>query len=136
MKAARNVDWLRGSLVTIVFLHLGAVAWHTAAHSRIPVPLTDLQTLFVATVILTLPLFGTGLLWAGRAATAAPVIAFSMIASLAFGFLYHFVVSSPDHVLAVPEHASRPAFIVSAALLAITEAAGAVVALFAARAWR
>jgi hypothetical protein len=77
-------------------------------------------------VIILLPLIGAGLLWTKWKRTAALLITLSMLASLLFGFLNHFVFDSPDHVMVVPAHAWRHGFILSVVLLAVTESIGMV----------
>jgi hypothetical protein len=47
-----------------------------------------------------------------------------MFGSLLFGVYYHFVAVSPDHVSHLPEGDAQGVFIVTAILLAISEAAG------------
>jgi hypothetical protein len=52
----------------------------------------------------------------------------SMLGSLIFGFCYHYVIISPDHVAHLPAGEARGLFRVTALLLMITEAFGVVVA--------
>jgi hypothetical protein len=52
----------------------------------------------------------------------------SMLGSLIFGFCYHYVIISPDHVAHLPPGDARFAFRVTALLLVIVEAFGVVVA--------
>jgi hypothetical protein len=127
---------LRLWLVAIVVVHLVVALWHGVAHAHVPVPLTGMQTAFVAVVIFALPLVGVPLLWTSRRSLAAWIIAGSMLASLLFGFLNHFVLDSPDYVIRVPEHAWRHSFVESAALVAISEAIGTVLGLLAVVKWR
>lgn len=131
-KDARLCAWL----VAIVVVHLAVTLWHGAAHAEIPVPLTPLQTAFVGVVIILLPILGAGLLWSRYKLGAAVVITLSMLGSLLFGFVNHFVLDSPDHVTHVPEHAWRQMFVVSAVLVAISEGAGVFVGAVAVRRWR
>ncbi|MEO5730250.1 MAG: hypothetical protein ABI134_12275, partial [Byssovorax sp.] len=62
MSTAKDDQWLRGSLVAIVLLHLGVTLWHGSSHEHVPVPLTMGQTAYVGLVIGLLPLVGAGLL--------------------------------------------------------------------------
>jgi hypothetical protein len=126
---------LRTSLTGIVLIHLVVVLWHAAAHARIPVPMTMLQAAFVGLVIVILPLVGVTLLWGGHKQLAAWLIASSMFGSLLFGIVNHFVLVSPDYVLAIPAHAFRHSFVLSAALLAVTETIGTVLAFVALQTW-
>jgi len=127
---------LRAGLTAIVLLHLGVVLWHGAAHAEIPVPLTPLQTAFVAVVVVLLPVIGAGLLWTRSRLLAAWLITLAMLGSLLFGFVNHFVLDSPDHVTHVPEHAWRPMFVVSAVLVAVTEGLGTIMGALAVWRWR
>jgi len=137
VNATTNDTWLRGSLVAIVIIHCVVALWHGAAHVSIPVPLTGTQMAFVAIVIIVLPLVGAGLLWSNQKVLAAWLIALTMLASLLFGLINHFMLDSPDYVMAVPEHAWRYTFVLSAALVAVTESIGAVLgAVEAIRLWR
>lgn len=127
---------LRGWLAAIVVVHGAVTAWHGAAHLQVPVPLTPMQTAFVSVVIMALPLVGLALLWTRHGKAGAWVIAASMLASLIFGIVNHYVLDSPDHVTRVPEHAWRHSFVLSAALVAATEAIGTVLGTIAAVSWR
>jgi hypothetical protein len=99
--------WLRGWLVAILVVHCAVALWHGRAHVHVPVPLTPLQTAFVGIVIIVMPFVGVGLLWTSRLRTAACIIMLSMLASLLFGVINHFVLDSPDYVMHVPEHEWR-----------------------------
>jgi hypothetical protein len=136
MSMTKNYSWLRRGLVAIVLVHGAIALWHGAAHTHVPVPLTPLQTAFVGIVIVLLPFVGIGLLWTKQKKAAAWVIAFSMLASLIFGIVNHYVLDSPDNVSAVPEHEWRHTFVLSAALVAVSEAIGAALGAFAALKWR
>lgn len=136
MNATTNDNWLRASLAVIVIVHCVVALWHGVAHLSIPVPLTGAQMAFVGVVIVALPLIGAGMLWTDRKTTAAWLIALSMLGSLIFGLANHFMLESPDYVMEVPAHAWRYTFVLSAALLAVTESIGAVLGGVAIRAWR
>ena len=136
MNRTEGTSWLRASLVAIVLIHFVVTLWHASAHTLIPVPLTSLQTAFIGVVIALLPLIGAGLLWTSHERTAAWLIMASMLGSLVFGFINHYMRSSPDYVLEVPAHAWRYSFIVSAALLVVTETTGTVLGAVAMQAWR
>ena len=116
-------------------LHLVVLFWHGAAHAGIPVPLTSLQLAFVIVVIYVLPVVGGILVWTERRVTGAWLVTLSMLASLLFGFINHFMRASPDYVLEVPANPWRHSFVVSAALLAVTETVGTVVGAIAVGIW-
>jgi hypothetical protein len=86
-----------------VLFHTIVHLWHSTTHFQIPVPLTAAQIALVVVVVLVLPLLGAGLLWTTQKREAAWLITVSMLVSLLFGFISHFVLSgSSDDVLAVP----------------------------------
>jgi hypothetical protein len=136
MNMSDDERWLRAWLVGSVVVHFAVAMWHGLAHVHVPVPLTELQTVFVWVVILVVPFVGAGLLWSRWARVGAWLIAAAMFASLVFGVLNHFVLDSPDYVMHVPEHEWRHAFVLSAALVAVTEAVGTVLGVVAAVRWR
>ena len=135
MRTAENLG-LRASLTGVVIVHLVVLFWHWSAHAHIPVPLSALQSVFVTAVVLVLPVAGAGFLWTHRKCTAAWLILLSMFASLLFGFVNHFMLPSPDYVLAVPAHAWRYSFVLSAGLLVVTETIGTVLGAVAVQRWR
>jgi len=137
MDVAENPSWLSTSLVAIVLIHFVVLIWHGAAHMLVPVPLTGSQTAFVVIVIFLLPLAGAGLLLRPRyRMTAAALIALPMLGALLFGFINHFMRATPDYVLELPASAWRHSFVLSAALLVVTETLGAVVGAAALLMWR
>jgi hypothetical protein len=136
MSATENAGVLRAALAASVIIHLITSFWHAAAHLTIPVPLTASQNVFIGFVILLLPLVGLGLLWTTRRLLAAWIVTLSMLGSLLFGFVNHYMRLSLDYVLAVPEHAWRHSFVVSAALLVVTETVGLVLGAVAIWTWR
>lgn len=106
----------------VVIGHLVVALVHGAAHNGARVPLSTTGNLFVFIVILAGPLVGLALTRASvRAGTS--LVAATLAASLLFGLINHFIVSSPDHVARVdPQWAIL--FGTTAILLAITEALG------------
>jgi hypothetical protein len=136
MKGVGNNSWLRMWLVTIVLVHFVVLLLHGAAHSRLAIPLSAWQTAFVGLVISLLPLIGASLLWTRHSRAGARLIALSMFASLVFGLVNHFVLISPDHITVVPAHPWRYSFILSAALLVVTETIGMVLGVLATQTWR
>jgi|SRR4051812_15095462 len=120
---ARAWRWLIGA----VFAHLLISFVHGLAHARAQVPLSRAANLFVYIVILAGPLIGLAL---ARSAErlGAWVIAATMAGSLLFGLVNHFGLPGPDHVAHVDPQ-WRVLFATTAALLAITEALGASLAI-------
>ena len=126
MNTDENERLLRQAIWLTVLLHQAVAIWHGNAHSKIPVPLSTEQGAFVAIVIIVLPLVGSFLLWTRFRQFGAWTVALSMLGSLLFGVINHFILASPDNVAQVPEHVSRQAFLWSAFLLPVTEALGTV----------
>jgi len=85
----------------------------------------------VFVVILAGPLVGLALLWRIQQ-VGSWIVSGTLAAAFAFGVVNHFVLDSPDHVRAIAQQV-RPAFTATALLLALTEAAGATLALRLAR---
>lgn len=119
---SKGTERLTGWLAVIVLAHLGISIVHGSAHSSAGVLLSAGQSMFVYVVILAAPLAGLVILRFSRAA-GLWLIALSLFASLIFGVVNHFVLESPDHVSRVgpPGHNT---FMVTAVLLAVTEALG------------
>jgi hypothetical protein len=124
---------LRGWLVTAVLLHTIVTLWHGGTHVRIPVPLSELQEIFVLVIVILLPLIGLGMLWSRWAHAGVIIIALSMIGSLVFGFINHFVLISSDYVGATSLHSERHIFVLTAGLLLVTDTLGMVIGIAA---WR
>ena len=110
----------------IVVAHLAVSLLHGAAHSGAGVALSALQNAFVWIVILAGPLVALWMIWTGRR-FGPELLALAMGGSLVFGIVNHFVIESPDHVAHIVSEAWRQPFQLSAAGLAILEAAGTAV---------
>jgi hypothetical protein len=125
-----------GTLAGLVLLHLVVSVVHGNAHSGAAVTLSPASAAFVYVVILGGPLVGLGVAaWSRR--HGAWIVAATMAGALVFGIVNHFVLPGPDHVAHV-DAAWRTSFGVTAALLAIIEAAAVAVAIRTARlhTWR
>jgi hypothetical protein len=121
----------RAPLAAVVLIHLFVLFWHGVMHVEIPVPLTSSETIFVVLIIFLTPLAGAGLLWTSYRIAGVWLIILSMMASLLFGFINHFIRATPDYVLAVPPNVWRHSFVVSAALLAVVETVGTMMGVMA-----
>jgi len=119
--------------LAVVVLHALVLAVHDRAHRALPVPLSEAQTLFAYGVIVLAPLVAGFLLWRGRLAAGGALLAASMLGSLVFGVVNHYLIHSPDHVSAVPATDWGSAFVWSALVMALVEAAGVAAGW---RAWR
>lgn len=118
-------------MAVFVLIHLGISVIHGTAHSNARVNLSTAGNVFVFTVILAGPLIGLVLLWPAER-LGLWLIALTMWASLVFGVINHFVLSSPDHVAHVDPQ-FRSLFTTTAVLLAVTEAVCAGLAVHALR---
>jgi len=114
------------ALTAVVLAHLAVSIVHGAAHTGAVVPLTRAGNLFVYVVILAGPLAGL-LIWRFRPVAGAWIVAASMAGALVFGLINHFIISGPDHVAHVAAD-WQSLFAVTAALLAVSEAAGVAIA--------
>jgi hypothetical protein len=115
-------------LAAVVIVHLAVSIVHGIAHGRAPVLLSAGATLFVVAVILIGPILGLIVyaFWLPR--TGAWIVAVTMAGAFAFGLVNHFLISGSDHVSHVPAP-WRMMFGITAALLAVIEAAGSALAL-------
>lgn len=118
------------ALAAIVVVHLAISVLHGRAHSGAEVPLSAAATLFVYLVILAGPLAGL-LLLRSMPIAGAWTVAATLGGALVFGLVNHFIIAGPDHIDHVAA-AWRPLFGITAALLAVTEAAGAAIGVWSA----
>jgi len=116
------------SLVTLaVVAHLVVVLFHGQAHTRLEVGLANWQQLYVMVVILLAPLVALLLSWTRYARAGIWLLLVSMLGSLIFGALYHYIIISNDHVSHLPAGDARGMFRVTALLLLVTETLGVFV---------
>ena len=121
-------------LVTILVLaHLVVNVLHGRAHTDLGVGLTTWQYVFVMTVILLAPLVALVLSWTRYVRAGLWLLFASMLGSLIFGFCYHYIIISNDHVAHLPPGDARGMFRMTALLLLITEALGVILAAIAVR---
>ena len=112
--------------VILVALHFIVSVAHGAAHLDLHIDLNTWQTVYVLAVITASPLVSGFLLWRG-ARNGFLLLLLSMLGSLIFGGYYHFIATGADNVSALGIHAWSVPFQITAALLALTEAAGALI---------
>jgi hypothetical protein len=108
----------------VVVLHLLVSLVHGWAHGTASVAGNAASMAFVLIVIFAGPLVGLAWMWKNTVA-GARIIGVTMAASLVFGLVNHFIIASPDRVDHVVAHA-QTVFGVTAVLLVLSEAAGAV----------
>ena len=119
---------LRRAGITIVLLHVLITVVHSMAHSALYIYMSNWQNAYILIVIVVLPVVAALLLWRRRKG-AYLILFVSMLGSLLFGGYYHFVAPGPDNVAFLTDHTWTLPFQISAALLAVTEAAGTIVGL-------
>ena len=118
----------RGWVVLVVLVHLLINVAHGHAHARLGVGLSTWQNLYVFTVILIAPLVALVLSFTRLARAGAWLLLASMLSSLIFGAVYHYVIISTDNVAHLPPGSARDLFRITAMLLVITEVFGVIVA--------
>ena len=111
----------------MVALHFLVSAVHGAAHLNLHIDLKSWQQAYVLVVITVLPLVSGFLLWR-RMRGGFLLLLLSMLGSLMFGGFYHFIAAGTDNVSELGSHAWSLPFQLTAVLLALTEAAGALIA--------
>ena len=110
-------------MAVVIAAHLAVSVVHGSAHDGAHVTLSPAATFFVFAVILAGPLVGLALSWRNERLGSA-IVAATMVGALVFGIVNHFVLHSPDQVSHVQAQ-WRLLFGTTAVLLAITEMAGA-----------
>jgi hypothetical protein len=128
MRAGERRTNLERAGLWAVLAHAAVALIHSAAHVVLNVKLSAWQNVYVWAVIILLPLVAAALL-RRRTRGGFALLAASMLGSLAFGVYYHFIDRGGDHVLAHGPGFWPATFLVSAALLALVEAAAVLVAL-------
>jgi hypothetical protein len=97
---------------------------HGLAHQRLAIDLTAAQEAFILIVITLAPLAAMFLLWTRLRRVGGAVLLLSMLGSLIFGVVNHFMIVSPDHVQHLALGMWRLPFQITAALLTVTEILG------------
>lgn len=122
----RRSEAVLGTAVVAVSATVNAA--HTVSHAGQHVTsLPAWQLAYIAIVVYSAPVVAAVLLWTRSRRSGAWLLAASMAGSLLFGLLYHFLVPGPDNVFAHPPGSWKAAFVVTAVLLALLQAAGALV---------
>jgi hypothetical protein len=112
----------------VVLTHTVVMLVHGEAHMRLNVELSAWANLYVLCIIGTGPIAGFFLLRSSRQRTGATILFATMIGALLFGLWNHFIAHGPDHTMHLQAGAWRLPFQATAVLLAVSEAAGAIVA--------
>ena len=111
---------------TLLVVHLVVTVGHSIAHVGASVFLPPGLTAVIQLVFLLGPIAGVVLLRRGRERLGAAVFTASMVVALAFGFAFHFVLDTPDHVAAVPAGPWQLPFRLTAVAFFPVDAAGAL----------
>ncbi|HET9528559.1 MAG TPA: hypothetical protein VFO99_20530 [Pyrinomonadaceae bacterium] len=122
-----NYSW-RAWVAIAVVAHLVVVLFHGQAHARLGVGLSDWQQAYVLAVIVIAPVVALALSFTRYGTAGLWLLLASMLGSLIFGGIYHYLIVSPDHVAHLPPGDARGAFRFTALLLLVTEVIGVIVA--------
>jgi len=113
--------------VAVVLVHAALTLPHGIAHVAEHASLSAAASAFVAIVIVIAPLAALGLLLRRRRRLGGMLLLTSMLGALLFGLVSHYVLPGPDHVASVPAGSWQLLFQLTAGLLALSEAIGALV---------
>jgi hypothetical protein len=113
--------------VTVVLVHAALTVPHGIAHVAEHATLPAAANAFVAIVIVTAPVVALGLLLRHRRRLGGLLLLISMLGALIFGVVFHYLLPGPDHVASVPAGSWQLLFQLTAGLLALCEAIGALV---------
>jgi len=127
MHYADRVVTLKRACLWIVAAHSIVAMVHNQAHQKINVALSSAQNAFALSVIVIAPIIAAVFLWRGRDRIGATLLTTSLIGSLIFGVVNHFMLDSPDQLAHIESSSWGNIFVVSAYALAITELAGVFV---------
>jgi hypothetical protein len=84
--------------IAVVLIHFVILVLHAIAHSRLGIPLSGTQELFVGVVVVALPLVAAFMLWKGDRRSGSAFLTASMAGALIFGVYFHFILPGPDHI--------------------------------------
>ena len=110
-------------IYSFVLVHALVSDFHGRSHFYTGVPTTLVQNIFIATVIVAMPLLAVVLLTRRRMNAGCAILSLSMLGSFIFGVVFHFMLDAPDQYSNVYGHGSQM-FCISAILLATLELIG------------
>ncbi|TLZ56709.1 MAG: hypothetical protein E6K17_03805 [Methanobacteriota archaeon] len=116
----------RSLALLIVIVHHAVAGLHGVAHGVLGIALTPFQGVFVAGVIIALPTIAVVLLITRHAGWGALLLVVSMLASLAFGIVYHVLLSGADNMFEVGQGTWAILFQTTGPALSTLEALGAL----------
>ena len=114
----------------IVWLHLLIVIVHALSHIVNHANQDMLSYAFILVVIIAAPLLALLLLSTRRLWSGALLLTLSMLGSLLFGVVNHFIVSGADNVSQIMPGVWQTVFLITAILLALSEAIGTAIGLW------
>ena len=112
----------------VVSVHTLAMLVHGAAHMRLHIGLSLSASIYVFGVVGIGPITGLMFLRSSRQRTGATILFITMIGALLFGLWNHFIEHGADHVMHLQAGSWKLPFQVTAGLLSVSEAVGAVIA--------
>lgn len=112
----------------VVLVHTVVMLVHGAAHMRLNIELSPWAGIYVLGIVGIGPITGFVFLRSSRQRTGATILFATMIGALLFGLWNHFIAQGADHVMHLQAGPWRLPFQVTAGLLFVSEAAGAVIA--------
>ena len=118
---------IRRACLWIVVAHSIVAMVHNQAHQQIDVALSSAQNAFALIVIVIAPIIAAVFLWRGSERIGATLLTASLIGSLIFGVVNHFMLDSPDQLAHIISSGWGNIFVISAYALASTELAGILV---------
>jgi hypothetical protein len=126
----------RTTLITttwVVGLNTIVLIVHSAAHFSLHiVPMTIFDYLFIGIVITILPLVALFMVYNRRLSRwGALILLLSMLGSLIYGLIYHFLLPGMDNVAGSGPEPWHLFFVITSYLLLPMEAAGAIVGMWA-----
>lgn len=110
-------------IYVIVLVHAIVSGYHGWSHVVAMVPVNAAQNLFIVTVVFASPLLAVALLVRGRVQSGRVIFTLSMLGSLIFGIVFHFILDTADLCTNVRGISSQM-FLVSAGLLSAVEFVG------------
>jgi hypothetical protein len=112
--------------LAVILIHLVVSTLHGSAHQAALVTLTTFGYVYVGVVITLMPLVAAAFLFTRKKKIGALLLALSMLGSFIFGFWFHFLSQTNDHVAQV-HGAWHSTFLWTAIALAVIELGGMIV---------
>ncbi|MEO8363634.1 MAG: hypothetical protein ABI570_04535 [Ilumatobacteraceae bacterium] len=114
----------RRACLWVVAIHTAVAFVHNQAHRQIDVSLSNFQSTYALVVIVIAPAIAAAIIWRGHPHRGANLLVISMLASVVFGIVNHFMIDSPDQLAHIANDGWGNIFTVTAYALALTELVG------------